>query len=191
MWCIYNLLGICLLTVIKVASIFYFLFFFPSESKARFRMGMGKGWESWQMVVVGWYSVGLVSLRSELFWFWRWVLQRFWQPLCQRSHLSTMRCIPVTLRRQDIDHSLCLWKFLTLFQSPVWVNLPTQLYMWVGKLTGNHIHSVSQAVRGDLFTVCVVLPPDSLEELCKSGNGLKYMLILFSEKKKKCTALKS
>lgn len=33
--------------------------------------------------------------------------------------------------------------------------------------------------------MCVVLPPDSLEELCKSGNGLKYMLVLFSEKKKK------
>lgn len=32
--------------------------------------------------------------------------------------------------------------------------------------------------------MCVVLPPDSHEELCKSGEGLKYMLVLFSEKKK-------
>lgn len=30
--------------------------------------------------------------------------------------------------------------------------------------------------------MCVVLPPDSFEELCKSGNGVKYMLGLFSEK---------
>lgn len=29
--------------------------------------------------------------------------------------------------------------------------------------------------------MCVVLPPDSFEELCKSGNGVKYMLGLFSE----------
>lgn len=153
MWCIYNLLGICLLTVIKVTSIFFFF----QGSKAKFGMGMGRGWEPWQMVVARWHSVGLVSLRSELFGvcFDDGFCGGFDRPLCQRSHLSAMRCIPATLRRQDIDHSLCLRNFLTLFQSLVWVNLSAQLHTWVGKLTGNHIHSVSQAV-GRNHSLCAL-----------------------------------